>query len=185
MSTEPAEPTGREEEWSAVLVACLEALDRGAVKDRQELVARYPEFAPQLARFLAGDERLDHWTAPLREAARTSATVSAAAEATAGTEGHGPGPQVPRAFGDYELLEEVGRGGMGVVYRGRQKRLNRVVALKVFATDLPAPDAERQRFRNEAELVAHLDHPHIVPIYEVGEHDGRPYFSMKLLEGGS
>ena len=88
-------------------------------------------------------------------------------------------------FGDYELLKVLGEGGMGIVYKARQLSLNRSVALKMIkASRFPSAD-EVRRFQNEAEAVARLDHPNIVPIFEVGQYEDQHYFSMKLIAGES
>jgi hypothetical protein len=158
----------RDQQLHAVIAAYLEAVHAGQAPDRQELLARHPDLADDLAAFFTEDDRLRRLAeAPTGPAAR-----------------NGPGPTV-RYIGDYELQERIAEGGMGVVWRARQVSLNRAVALKMIRAGELATAEEVQRFRFEAQAAGNLQHPHIVPIHEIGEHEGQQYFSMDLIDGGS
>jgi serine/threonine-protein kinase len=185
MASEASRPSEHEERLEEVLAAYLEAVDAGQRPDQPEWLARYPDLAADLAKFFANQEQVAQLAAPLRAMAPPELPASAAEAATIGPAAEAPVPPGAkvRYFGDYELLEEIARGGMGVVYRARQISLNRDVALKMILANQFASPADVQRFHIEAEAAAQLDHPNIVPIYEIGEHDGQHYFSMKLIEG--
>jgi serine/threonine-protein kinase len=165
-----------------VLAEHLERLDRGEAVDQEQLLAQYPELAEELLSYFAGAEEVERLGRMGQRRATTlrSCVLPASGEA----ESAAPKAQGP-CLGDYDLLEQIGQGGMGVIYKARQRSLRRFVALKMIRTDRLASLPDRLRFHSEAEAVASLDHPHIVPIYEVGEHNGQPFFSMKLMEGGS
>jgi WD40 repeat protein len=166
-----------EQRLEEVMAAYLEADQAGLAPDRNALLAQHPEFASQLAAFFVDHDRLKQLAGPQVVPESAQPTV-----APGETSAIGPGAHL-KYFGDYELLEEIASGGMGVVYRARQVSLQRLVALKIILAGQFASPADVQRFQTEAEAAANMDHPHIVPIYEVGDHEGQHYFSMKLIEG--
>lgn len=147
----------------------------GRWPDIEAVVRQHPDLGPELRELWATMMVAENLAELSRHEEEERTIVPA---------GRSNGDEPPgREFGDYELLQELGRGGMGVVYRARQKSLNRIVALKMILGGELASPADVSRFRSEAEAAAKLNHPHIVPVYEVGERDGRPYFSMQLIEG--
>jgi eukaryotic-like serine/threonine-protein kinase len=182
MNSSSSDASPREQRVNQVIAAYLDARRLGRAPKRAEMLQQHPELADDLRSFFADQDSFGRLAEPIAPAAQPSA-AQAATLAPGPAEGAGLG--TVRYFGDYELLEEIARGGMGVVYRSRQVSLNRTVALKmILAGQFASPD-DVERFHREAESAANLDHPNIVPIYEVGEHEGQHYFSMKLIEGGS
>jgi eukaryotic-like serine/threonine-protein kinase len=186
MSESSQEPT-----LISILQAYLEAVDAGQKPDREELLSRHPDLADELRGFFADQEKMDRFAQSLHKAQVVEATVGVARSAensplpdTAEGQARKPPARI-RYVGDYELLEEIARGAMGVVYKARQLSLNRVVAVKMILAGLLATKADRDRFHAEAQAAALLDHPSIVPVFEVGEYEGQHYFSMGYVEGQS
>jgi hypothetical protein len=171
MASESGDSTSREQRINELIAAYLKAVDAGQAPDRREWLARYPDLADEVEAFLADNEQVSRLAEVLRAPTEPPADPP-------------PGSTV-HYFGDYELLEEIARVGMGVVYKARQISLNRVVALKVILAGQLASKDDVQRFRTEIEATANLDHPNIVPLYEVGEYDGQQFFTMKLIEGSN
>jgi len=182
MTSESQEPSAREQRVNEVLAEYLRAVQAGQRPDREQILARHPDLASELLAFFADQDLVLPLAQPLRQlAAPPAPELTVAPEEAAAL----PGLGRVRYFGDYELLEEIARGGMGVVFKARQVSLNRPVALKMILSGQLASAADVARFRQEAESAANLDHPNILPVYEVGEHQGQHYFSMKLIGGGS
>jgi tetratricopeptide (TPR) repeat protein len=159
-----AELSGREELLDEVATNYLRAVGAGQTPDRQELLNRYPDLAAELNEFFADQDRVQELAAPLRSIA--------------------PAPGASgQTFGDFEVEEEIGRGGMGVVYKARQKSLNRTVALKVLPFASTMDVRQLQRFQNEARAAAGLHHTNIVPVYFVGCDRGVHFYAMQYIEG--
>jgi predicted Ser/Thr protein kinase len=162
-----------------ILADYLHSLEKDEPLDREALIAAHPDLADDLRSFFRNHHSIVNLAVPLHAAAEAP-TLIGPSEA-----GPARAANAVRYFGDYELLTEIARGGMGVVYKARQVNLNRPVALKMILAGQLANDSDVKRFYAEAEAAAKLDHPGIVPIFEIGQHDGQHYFSMAFVEGES
>ncbi len=172
MSLSATKSDEREQRLDEVIADFLRLRSEGREPDRQDLLKRHPDLAADLTRFFADQDGFAGLAEPLRQFAAPLPWAG----------GNGAAP--PAALGDYEVLQEIGRGGMGVVYKARQKGLNRLVAIKMVLPGAYA-GAALARFRTEAQAAARLQHPNVVQIFEVGEHDGRPYLVLEYVEGGN
>ena len=187
MGHAPPDCSAREDLLDEILTGYIKAVETGRSPDRQEWLARHPDLAAELQAFFRDQDQLDRFAGPLRPAGRAARmTVGPGSLDDTVAQDFGPGSGIDaRSFGEYELLQMIAEGGMGVVYKARHRKLQHLVALKVLLAGRFARPSDLQRFRNEAETIAALDHPNIVPVYEVGERDGRLYLSLRLLEGGT
>jgi WD40 repeat protein len=169
MTPEAPTRTHVDQQFDDVVLSYLEAAEDGRAPAPADLIARHPHLEAELKAFFDNAEFID----PLFEPLRTPTPVP-------------PPPETfPQAFGDFELSALLGAAGMGRVYRAHQKSLNKVVAVKMMREQERATPEDVQRFRREAENAARLEHENIVPIYQVGEYDGRVFICMKFVEGGS
>jgi serine/threonine-protein kinase len=161
----------RDARLAELLEAAMAEARSGKAPDVNQLAADAPELLAELRELWATAAVADEL-----------GSLSGALEMPGAADGPAAARQ-PAEFADFELLAELGRGGMGVVYRARQKSLGRIVALKMLLRGEIAGKADLARFRGEAESAARLKHPHIVPVFAVGEHEGAPFFCMQHIEG--
>ncbi|HET6880010.1 MAG TPA: serine/threonine protein kinase [Pirellulales bacterium] len=171
---------------ATVLAEYLAAADEQSPPDRETWIDRHPDLAAELTEFFAAHDAVERLASPLRQAVTT---VQLAAGESVTTLGYAPAVgkavEPTTMFGDYEIIEEIARGGMGVVYKARQVSLNRLVAVKMILSGQLASADDVRRFRAEAEAAANLRHPNIVAIHDVGERGGQHFFSMEYVAGKS
>ncbi len=173
-----SEPTGAYDPLDSLIAKYLQAIEEGGDQNREKLIADHPEHADRLRQFFSDFDAMGRDASKFRLPDPLLTMTVGGGKLTAE-------PPKVKYLGDYELLGEIARGGMGIVYRAKQVSLSRPVAIKMILAGTYADQKAIDRFRAEAEAAANLDHPNILPIYEVGEHEEHQYFSMKLIEGGN
>ncbi len=171
-----------EQQLAEIVTAQLDKMQRGESLDMDAIMAEHPKLAKQIQEVLPALLLADvAGHAAEMEQEQTSSHRGFGGRLILGSD---QTPEaIPSRMGDYELMEQIGRGGMGVVFKARQISLGRLVAVKMIQRERLISEHERQRFVAEAQATARLDHPGIVPVYEVGEFDGHPFFSMQLITG--
>src|SRR6478752_5861582 len=168
-TTTCAMPGPDQERLARILDDYLVAIERGLPVTPEELLEKYPEDADQLRGYLSGLQLFHAAAAP-----QINSSIIG-----------GPLPQPSQTIGDYRLVREIGRGGMGVVYEAWQQSLRRRVALKILPFSVASDGKQLSRFKNEAQAAAQVQHPNIVPVYAVGEDQGVHFYVMQLIEGQS
>lgn len=173
-------------EFQSLLVACLESLQRGEAIDHDALARGFPKYASDIGQFLEDRELLEQAAAGFGdvEPSQIAIATSAHEKSNSRSNDFSVGDKV-QYIGEYEILEEIARGGMGVVFKARQPKLKRVVALKMILAGRLADTSDVERFLCEAQAAGRLKHPNIVRVHEIGEHDGRHYFTMDFVDGRS
>ena len=184
-NSQPIDDAPADDRLAAALAEYLAAADAGTPPEREAWLAQYPELAGELRDFFAAHDEVDRVASPLRELLSTTEFAADENVSTIALTSAGHLPPPIKTFGDYEIIDEIARGGMGVVYKARQVSLNRLVAVKMILSGQLASDDDVRRFRAEAEAAANLRHPNIVAIYEVDEFEGQHYFSMEYVAGRS
>ncbi|MCS7468726.1 protein kinase [Stieleria sp. ICT_E10.1] len=172
-------------EFQSLLVGCLESLQRGETIDRDALIKDFPKYADEIGRFLNDRQMLEQVASDFGDVPPSRVAISAYAntmDSASGPKDFSLGERV-RYIGEYEILDEIARGGMGVVFKARQQKLGRTVALKMILAGRLAGASDVERFYREARAAGRLQHPHIVTIHEVGEHDGHHYIAMDYING--
>ena len=170
-----------ERQLDAIIARYYRAVEEGLPPDQDKFAAQHPEFEKDLCEFFADLGHLHGAVPHAEENPALSDTVTMKAPQLTATRR----PSVVRYFGEYEILGELGIGGMGVVYKARQTKLRRIVALKMIKAGELANPQDVQRFQAEAKAVARLSHPGIVAVHEVGIHQGQYFYTMDFVGGGN
>ncbi len=193
MSDSPTNHDPLDEAFAAYLRSC----DAGEISSREEFLSRFPELADELKQLIEAADLIGQVTTLPSKADADTGADTIALSASDGDEEGGPaatlpmahrpkgdpGPTLPFDLGDYLLLDVIGRGGMGVVYRAKQHELDREVAVKMIRSGMLADDSEVRRFYTEAQAAARLHHPGIVSVHQFGRRAGHHFFSMEYIRG--